>query len=274
MNIITWNINRFDGTWDWFHQKCDIALEGRKSNRDEIVQTIKKYICGNDDIGILQEFPFKKNEFLIFQEEFKNAGLRVIHWCEDKVFIKKKECYAEPKNLTVAVITNTSHWKLVDPKIDFGEWKCKWENDKLYKLAYVNQYIELKNDFLNNKILGLHINPNDAKVIWDEILNKAGNYTYIIGDFNFNEYKSIEGGTENFYGKLQERNFRKIIDKSIVTYNPENSLEVTSVDNIFISNDTDYYFLKKEICNFCTWDNNKKRNLRLSDHYMCMVSLE
>ena len=32
MKIITWNVNRFDGVWDWYHFKGDLAEEEREEH--------------------------------------------------------------------------------------------------------------------------------------------------------------------------------------------------------------------------------------------------
>ena len=30
MKIMTWNVNRFNGTWDYYRNDCDIGIKGRK----------------------------------------------------------------------------------------------------------------------------------------------------------------------------------------------------------------------------------------------------
>lgn len=74
MNIITWNVNRFDGTLDWYNTNYDLEEEGRKFFAKKIYQKLELCLEGEDDIAILQEFPYrelKKDGDVIF-EAFKN----------------------------------------------------------------------------------------------------------------------------------------------------------------------------------------------------------
>lgn len=57
MKIITWNINRFDGVWDWYEKK-DKDTEYRKNMAEEIIGYLVKLISNEYDVAVLQEFPY------------------------------------------------------------------------------------------------------------------------------------------------------------------------------------------------------------------------
>ena len=40
MKIITWNVNRFDGVWDWYHFKGDLAEEEREEHHFKIFKKV------------------------------------------------------------------------------------------------------------------------------------------------------------------------------------------------------------------------------------------
>ena len=58
MKIITWNVNRFDGVWDWYHFKGDLAEEEREEHAKKIVEKLSELLTNPDDIAILQEIPY------------------------------------------------------------------------------------------------------------------------------------------------------------------------------------------------------------------------
>ena len=49
MNLVTWNVNRFDGTWDWHRNGCDIEEKERKKYLELIIKKIKKYVKEEND---------------------------------------------------------------------------------------------------------------------------------------------------------------------------------------------------------------------------------
>lgn len=46
MNIITWNVNRFDGTLDWYNTNYDLEEEGRKFFAKKIYQKLELCLEG------------------------------------------------------------------------------------------------------------------------------------------------------------------------------------------------------------------------------------
>lgn len=57
MKIITWNINRFDGVWDWYEKKKDKDTKYREKMAKAIIGYLVKLISNEDDVAVLQEFP-------------------------------------------------------------------------------------------------------------------------------------------------------------------------------------------------------------------------
>ena len=45
MKIITWNINRFDGVWDWYEKKKDKDTKYREKMAKAIIGYLAKLIC-------------------------------------------------------------------------------------------------------------------------------------------------------------------------------------------------------------------------------------
>lgn len=58
MKIITWNINRFDGVWDWYEKKKDKDTKYREKMAKAIIGYLVKLISNEDDVAVLQEFPY------------------------------------------------------------------------------------------------------------------------------------------------------------------------------------------------------------------------
>ena len=141
MNIITWNVNRFDGTLDWYNTNYDLEEEGRKFFAKKIYQKLELCLEGEDDIAILQEFPYrelKKDGDVIF-EAFKNifTDKFIVHtWYNNA---EKNNVNKTVLNLTVAIAKNSSAWalnSLEDRIINYGK-----ENNKY---NYINRYVEGK----------------------------------------------------------------------------------------------------------------------------------
>ena len=58
MKIITWNINRFDGVWDWYEKKKDKDTKYREKMAKAIIGYLVKLISNEYDVAVLQEFPY------------------------------------------------------------------------------------------------------------------------------------------------------------------------------------------------------------------------
>ena len=78
MNIITWNVNRFDGTWDWYAKECDLEQEKRTLFINNIIEKIGEFIVTENDIAVLQEVPYK--ETIDLNEKFKRSGMELKSW--------------------------------------------------------------------------------------------------------------------------------------------------------------------------------------------------
>ena len=59
MKIITWNVNRFDGLWEWSSQKNDLPMDRRREIANKIIEKLKVLLTSPDDIAILQEVPYR-----------------------------------------------------------------------------------------------------------------------------------------------------------------------------------------------------------------------
>lgn len=60
MRVVTWNVNRFNGTRDWYHEG-DLEISERLVYAQKIVEKLKTIIETEDDIAILQEVPDRKS---------------------------------------------------------------------------------------------------------------------------------------------------------------------------------------------------------------------
>ena len=74
MNIITWNVNRFDGTWDWYAKECDLEQEKRTLFINNIIEKIGEFIVTENDIAVLQEVPYKETIKSLFKKKDKDKN--------------------------------------------------------------------------------------------------------------------------------------------------------------------------------------------------------
>ena len=270
MKIITWNVNRFDGVWDWYHFKGDLAEEEREEHAKKIVEKLSELLTNPDDIAILQEIPYynswrrsenkKKewnNKWKYFFENFK-----VMFWFDNEQ--ESKELFnLKAKNVTIAVAAKDSYWNLrsfqsKSKKIIFGKTKGAYD--------YANNYVELENG--NMSMLGLH--ANGKKEYWKQIHEATGksDFSFIVGDFNVNDFLYP---VDNELHKL-ETNYDRLIDKDIITQNQT----LTSIDNIFVKKGISSN-AKIVVWDYCYIPETKGyavRNTRYSDHNICICEIE
>ena len=62
MRIMTWNVNRFDGTWDYYRKQHDIEMPERIIYAKRILEKLSKALLSLDDIVILQEVPYRGDD--------------------------------------------------------------------------------------------------------------------------------------------------------------------------------------------------------------------
>ena len=268
MNIITWNVNRFDGTWDWYAKECDLEQEKRTLFINNIIEKIGEFIVTENDIAVLQEVPYK--ETIDLNEKFKRSGMELKSWYieDDSNIINEDERnkFRIPNNLTVAVVRKESSWKLTE----FYKRICDYgETDGKYN--YVNRYVELENTqsdvFKPISFFGGHFDM--GKSMWKQITSeKQERFSFIAADFNFNELK-VRPDDENLYKKIRESGYTQMIANDVITCNQR----LSSIDNIFMLNSFKNHKdsgIKVSVLDYCFCKDNNE-NVRFSDHNMCLL---
>lgn len=257
MKIITWNINRFDGVWDWSYEKKDNDTEARKNMAKEIISYLVPLISNEDDVAVLQEFPcygwyngriqYDCDEYSKWISLFEDNNLTVI------------EPYGKGLNVTVAVVPRQkSVWKKTD-----GD-DCKTS----FKDGYLNKYIELLEEF---RILGIHLDSSSVLLPLLHGMGEADRPDLILGDFNSGDYVIKNRWDEE--REYERQQYRKLINVygytdisgGGVTYHKAGS----SIDHFLIKNTV---LLRLDIKNVFIDDNKKLSTL--SDHYPIIVELE
>lgn len=249
MRIVSYNVNRFNRTHDWY-RNGDLTLCEREKNADKIVKYITKHIQSKEDIAFLQEFPYYKNgtkgiEYDEWEKRFEKYGLTI------------KRSYAEGLNLTVAVVKKNTLWKKIgksEKSISFGE------DGK----DYLNKYIEVSKDNVN--IIGMH--SPDARTLYEGLEKIGDNETpsFIIGDLNSGDYivkDSDQAKEENC------QYYRNIIDEFGYTDLCNNAVTFPVADTPI-----DHCLMKKDIrklYDVVSVDVSKKD---MSDHYPIIVELK
>ena len=128
---MTWNVNRFDGEWDWYKEKNDKDKQGRKEIADVIINYLVQLISDEADVMVLQEFPY----YGLNNGRIQDASVEYDDW---KSLFEKKgltviEPYGKGLNVTVAVVPKKkSAWVKT-----YGD-DCKTS----FKDGYQNKYIE------------------------------------------------------------------------------------------------------------------------------------
>ena len=260
MRLMTWNVNKFNGNrWspkdhNWMDNQ-DIV---RKENAKKIFEVIAQNIVADNDIAILQEFPYhEENWKREFENQYKNHS--IISWYHEDQ--DKDYCVNTEYGVTVAVVkkNGNSKWHL-----------HRLSNHSLNEkktVDFSNRYIELFNDDIGINLMGVH--PRDAEEleIWMKQKCKNNNIFHIImGDFNAGNYVK-EDCNEEFID-----NRRKFIDLSegyidvcngmgTTNYNPP-----TQIDHILVQNSQKF------------WGRIKTRDVvytkEYSDHFLLVTEIE
>ena len=146
MKIITWNINRFGGLWDWYKEKKDKDDVARGKMAEAIIRYLVQLISNEDDVVVLQEFPYYGYNGRIEYDYTEYSKWKALFEKNNLTVIKP---YGKGLNVTVAVVLKEgtkqgSVWKKTD-----GD-DCKTS----FKDSYLNKYIELLKEL---RILGIHL---------------------------------------------------------------------------------------------------------------------
>lgn len=267
---MTLNANRFNGN-DWNykqHDWKDNTDDKRQKNAEEIFRVVTGSLKQEDDIFILQEFPYmyddkQKKWFFEFKEfsTCSNENYEFKSWYFDKN--DKDFCVLGRKNgkisITIAVIKKNSKWRLRaladHPKNIYG------------KVDYSNRYIELINDDAQIKLTGVH--AQDAYSLRQWLAQKSrGEFIpdVIAGDFNAGNYikDDRDAGFE-----LNRQNYIMLTEGFVDTcsgmyttnYNPP-----TEIDHILIKNLQKFNGKIKEA--------RVDYDIKHSDHYPLFVEID
>lgn len=256
MKIITWNINRFDGVWDWYEKKKDKDIKYREKMAKAIIGYLVKLISNEDDVAVLQEFPYYEyngsiqwgcDEYSNWTSLFEKNNLTVI------------EPYKKGLNVTVAVVPKQkSVWKKTD-----GD-DCKTS----FKDGYLNKYIELLKEF---RILGIHLPSSSVLLPLLHGMGEADRPDLILGDFNSGDYVIKNRWDEE--RECERQQYRKLINvygyTDISGGGVTNHITGSSIDHFLIKNTV---LFRLDIKNVFIDDN--KTLSTLSDHYPIIVELE
>ena len=268
MKVVTWNINRFDGVWDWYNNG-DLPMPQRKECANKITEKLSELLTTMEDIAILQEVPYRgagwKDEWNEHWKSFLNERFKVMLWFDNEPE-RKDFNYSSSKNVTIAITKKGSNWAIRSYEsraVKFGETNgCS---------DYVNRYIELVNG--NMSLLGFHLSSykDGGEEQWKQIHSVADSsmFSFIVGDFNVNDFLYP---FQNDLRRL-EKNYDRMIDKDVITQNQT----LASLDNIFVKKGLcsntkisilDYCYIPK-----CDGFGDSVRQMRCSDHHACICEI-
>lgn len=270
MNIMTWNVNRFNGIWDAYYNGFDLQQKARVEYAEKIIDKIREFLREVDDIVVLQEVPYQIEN----NNEWKELWKPLIEKKELLAFSnldigKKcsyKELYYTSHTQTVAITTKESTWKSVE-KIDDLNLLLDLENNKR---PYANRYVEMYNADKGMSLIGIHLNC-DVK-FWKKLASDVNKFSVIVGDFNYNNLFKNDNPKERkmSYEEILKTHMQLIPD-DIIT----NNKDLSGIDKIFIKNNfmekyrysisvLDYSFVRKKT----------ESKLRYSDHNLCICQIE
>ena len=255
MKIMTWNVNRFGGVWDWYKEKNDKDKQGRKEIADVIINYLVQLISDEADVIVLKEFPY----YGLNNGRIQHATVEYNDW--KSLFEEKGLTVIEPDgkglNVTVAVVPKKeSVWVKT-----YGD-DCKTS----FKDGYRNKYIELLNEL---RVLGIHLSSSSVLLPLLYGMGEADKPDLILGDFNSGDYVIRDRwDAEREYERQQFRNLINTygytdISGGVVT----NHITGSSIDHFLIKNTV---LLRCEIKNVSV-DESKKD---YSDHYPIIVELK
>lgn len=265
MKIITWNVNKFNGgRWNpkvnsWGNND----IKEREENASKIFKEVTSIIKGDDDIAILQEFPYHENyvngnEEVDWKKYFEDnhEGYRIIAWYYNES--DKKFCADAKYGITIAVVKKDNKWTL-------RSLSQHSYNNK--KVDYSNRYIELYNKGMNINLIGVH--PRNAYALREWLCQdcmKDFSPNMIVGDFNAGNYIKDD---RDYEFELNRGEFLRLTEgfidvcqgMSTTNYNPP-----TQVDHILIQNSKKFIgrIRKRDVFS----------SMNYSDHYPLVVDID
>ena len=254
MKIMTWNINRFGGLWDWYKENKDKDDEDREKMAEAIINYLVQLISNEDDLVVLQEFPYYG-----YNGGIKSDCIEYNKWKSlfEKYNLTVIEPYGKGLNLTVAVVSKQkSVWKKTD-----GD-DCKTS----FKDGYLNKYIELLKEL---RILGIHLPGSSVLLPLLCGMSEADRPDLILGDFNSGDYViRNRWDAEREYERQQYRNLINLYGYTDISGGGvTNHITGSSIDHFLIKNTV---LLRCDIKEVIIDD--KKNDF--SDHYPIIVELE
>ena len=255
MKIMTWNVNNFNGGgWNpkvnsWGNND----IKEREENASKIFEKVTSIIKGDDDIAILQEFPYHENKWKeYFDTNYKDHG--IIAWYYEES--DKKFCADTEYGITIAVVTKSSNWTLRS----LSEHSY---NNK--KVDYSNRYIELYNKNIN--LIGVH--PRNVYALREWLCQdcmKDFSPDIIAGDFNAGNY--IKAYRDDEF-ELNRGEFLRLTEgfidvcqgKATTNYNPP-----TQIDHILIQKSEKFVGKIRE--------RNVFYSMNYSDHYPLFADID
>lgn len=268
MKVVTWNINRFDGVWDWYNGKGDLPMPQRKECANRIVEKLSELLTTVEDIAILQEVPYRgadwEDEWNEHWKSFLNERFKVMLWFDNE-HERKDFNYSFSKNVTIAITKKDSNWTIrsyESRNVKFG--KTNGYSD------YVNRYIELVNGTIS--LLGFHLSSDKyGEEQWKQIhsVSNSSIFSLIVGDFNVNDLLN----PKQSHLRQLEKSYIRMIDKDVITQNQT----LASLDNIFVNKRfgsntkisiLDYCYISK-----CDGLGDSVCKMRCSDHNACICEI-
>lgn len=255
MKIMTWNVNKFNGgSWNpKEHKWKDNDIGKRKENACKIFEEVTSIIEHEDDIAILQEFPYHENDW---KEDFDRyyKDHMIIAWYYEEP--DRKFCVETKYGITIAVVKKDNKWTLRS----LSEHAY---NNK--KVDYSNRYIELYNKDIN--LIGVH--PRNAYALREWLCQdcmKDFSPDIIAGDFNAGNYIKDD---RDYEFELNREEFLRLTEGFIdvcqgmatTNYNPP-----TQVDHILIQNSKKFIggIRKRDVFS----------SMNYSDHYPLVVDID
>lgn len=139
------------------------------------------------------------------------------------------------------------------------------QHNKNKKVDYSNRYIEMRNDYKNINLLGVHPNDADALIQWlRKNCDKSFEPHAIVGDFNAGNY--IKNNPNDDF--LENRRKFLILTEGFIdvcngmattNYNPP-----TQIDHILIQNSDMFVVKKREVFS----------SMEYSDHYPLFAEID
>lgn len=275
MKIMTWNVNRFNGTWDYFHNGYDLQQKAREEYVDTIIGKMKEYLVDEDDIVVLQEVPYcikNYNEWeRLWKPRFESKELFTFSNLDIGKKCDNKELYYDiSQTHTVAITTNKTNWESI--KI-IDDLKVLLDLNEDGKRPYVNKYVEMYNGSCDMSLIGVHMNWEMK--YWSKLASKANVFSFIVGDFNYNDllkndYNDNEKNRKRQYDNILKTH-KQLIPEDLIT----NNQDVSGIDKVFIRNNiVEKCRYSISVMDYCLVREKSQWKIRYSDHNFCICNIE